>query len=42
MVVFDGIWNGDDYLLVMTVTVGELEHGPVEIVDLPIEDGGFP
>ena len=26
--------------LVMTVTVRELEHGPVEIVDLPTENGG--
>ena len=30
------------YTLVMTFTVRELEHGPVERVDLPIEHGDFP
>ena len=26
----------------MVVTVCELEHGPVEIVDVPMKDGDFP
>ena len=38
----NGINVGARYPLVLTFTVCELEHDPVEIVRFPIEHGDFP